>query len=463
MRIDVIVCVDKTYGIGKDGTIPWRSAADLKYFREKTTKTAKPEYKNAVIMGRKTWQSIPEKYRPLPDRINIIVSSTIDPPDAPDTYVASSYEAALELTDTFPNVDQTFAIGGASIYEAALQDKRLRYVYMTQLTVSHDCDTHFPAKYLSTLEHTDTTELDASATVNTYTNPNREEERMLTVMREILDEGIKNADRTGVGTLSVFGKQMEYDLTTSFPLMTTRKAYMRQILEEFKFIMSGSTDVTELQKRRVHIWDDNTTREFLDNRGLTHLPEFDMGPTYGFAMRHYGATYKTCKDDYTNQGFDQLKYVVDTIKSDPTSRRIRISIWDPTHIFDVALTPCLNQFDFYVNTERGTLELLAFLRSSDTFLALMWNTTYCAIFCHVVAKLTGLKAGRLIMNTANSHLYLNHLEQAREQVSRKPYPFPSAHLMRDLETLEDIQSLEVSDFRIRGYTAHPAIKASMAV
>lgn len=471
MRLDIVVCIDQDNKIGssKTNSIPWRLPEDLKHFKTITTQTSKKEYVNAVIMGRKTWESIPPRFRPLPDRINIIVSTTLEAPptDAKDTFVANSYQAAISLTDDFPNIDNTFIIGGSSLYNMAVTDKRLRHVYLSRYQASHpEADVLFPTEIITTnltLVDSSQSSTNEKLTFETYTAPNLEERAMLGVMGEILASGIENPDRTGVGTLSVFGKQMRYDLSASFPLMTSRKAFMRQILEEFKFIMSGSTDVTKLQAKKVHIWDGNTTREFLDKRGLTHLPEYDMGPTYGFAMRHFGAKYETCKTDYTNKGFDQLKYVIDTIRSDPTSRRIRISIWDPCHLDDVALTPCLNQFDFYVNTERKTLDLLAFLRSSDTFLALMWNTTYCAIFCHVVAKLTGLKPGELIMNTANSHLYLNHVEQAKLQVSREPYPFPSAHITKTLKTIDDIQDLEVSDFRIRGYTAHPAIKADMAV
>ncbi len=471
MRLDIVVCVDKDNKIGssKTNSIPWRLPEDLKHFKAITTRTSKDEYINAVIMGRKTWESIPPRFRPLPDRINIVVSTTLSTSSvtSESTYIANSYEAAIELTNDFPNIENTFIMGGSSLYRTAATDKRLRHVYLTRYDASHsDADVTFPTGIITenlTLTNSSPSLENEKLTFETHTAPNLEEKAMLDVMREILTTGIKNPDRTGVGTLSVFGKQMRYDLSSSFPLMTSRKAFMRQILEEFKFIMSGSTDVTHLQAKKVHIWDGNTTREFLDKRGLSHLPEYDMGPTYGFAMRHFGATYDTCKTDYTGKGFDQLKYVVETIRSDPTSRRIRISIWDPSHLDDVALTPCLNQFDFYVNTERKTLDLLAFLRSSDTFLALMWNTTYCAIFCHVVAKLTGLKPGELIMNTANSHLYLNHVEQATLQVSREPHPFPSAHLMRPLKTIDDIQDLEVSDFRIRGYTAHPPIRADMAV
>lgn len=471
MRLDIVVCVDRDNKIGssKTNSIPWRLPEDLKHFKSITTKTSKDEYINAVIMGRKTWESIPPRFRPLPDRINIVVSTTLSALSitSESTYIANSYEAAIALTDKFPNIENTFIMGGSSLYSMAATDRRLRHVYLTRYQASHpEADVTFPTNTITTnltLTDSSPSPTNEKLTFETYTAPNLEEKAMLNVMREILTTGIKNPDRTGVGTLSIFGKQMRYDLSSSFPLMTSRKAFMRQILEEFKLIMSGSTDITRLQAKNVHIWDGNTTREFLDSRGLTHLPEYDMGPTYGFAMRHFGATYKTCKTDYTGQGFDQLKYVIDTIRSDPTSRRIRISIWDPSHLHDVALTPCLNQFDFYVDTEHKTLNLLAFLRSSDTFLALMWNTTYCAIFCHVVAKLTGLRPGKLIMNTANSHLYLNHVEQAKLQVSREPYPFPSAHITKPLKTIDDIQDLEVSDFRIRGYTAHPAIKADMAV
>lgn len=482
MRLDVIVCIDKDNAIGssKSNSIPWHLPEDLKHFKEITTTQTKPKTENAVIMGRKTWESIPSKYRPLPGRINIVVSRTLTAPKpdetetepsigaSPTTYFVNSYEAAITLVhQTLLNVENAFIIGGASLYKKALDDPRLRYVYVTHFDESHKsgADIFFPTEKLNPLHLDDSvkSETNPKLTFSKYSNPNYEELRFQELLTKIRTKGIKNPDRTGVGTLSIFGHQLRYDLSTSFPLMTSRKAFMRQILEEFKFIMSGSTDVTRLQAQKVHIWDGNTTREFLDSRGLHHLPEFDMGPTYGFAMRHFGAKYETCKTDYTGQGFDQLKYVVDTIRKDPTSRRIRISIWDPSHLHDVALTPCLNQFDFYVDTERKTLNLLAFLRSSDTFLALMWNTTYCAIFCHVIAKLTDLTPGELIMNTANSHLYLNHLEQAKLQASRRPYAFPSAHLSKALHTIDDIQELKVADFNIRGYMAHPPIKAEMAV
>jgi len=456
MKFDIITCTDINRGIGKGGTIPWNEPEDIKRFKQITTTASKNKI-NAIVMGRKTYESIG---KPLSNRLNVIISSTLK--DVQDCYVFDNFNKALNFLDEKLEVENCFIIGGAQLYELVLSDPRLRFVYITRLHKDYDCDVYFPVVSYSKYTILETY-ADEHYTFEKLSIVNNEEEHFLNIMCNILSSNYKSVDRTQVGTYSLFGQHLRFDLRHSFPLMTTRKLFLRPILEEFKFIMSGSTDVNKLREKNVHIWDANTTRQFLDINGLTHLPEYDMGPTYGFLVRHFGATYVDCKTDYTNQGYDQLQDVYNLIKNNPSSRRIRISQWDPSNLDKSPLPSCLCQFDFFVNTNEKTLSLCVFLRSSDTFLALMWNVAYSAIFCMVMAKLTGYTPGDLVVNTCNSHIYLNHVDQVKEQLIRTPYPFPTAKLLKNIKTIDDIQTLEVNDFNIKSYVSHPKLTGEMAI
>lgn len=223
--------------------------------------------------------------------------------------------------------------------------------------------------------------------------------------------------------MSVFGGQMRFNLRENiFPLLTTKKVFFRSIAEELLWFIQGSTDAKVLQAKNVHIWDGNSTREFLDKQGLTHREEGDLGPVYGFQWRHFGAEYKTCHDNYTGQGVDQLQDVIDRIQKNPSDRRIIMCAWNPVDIPRMALPPCHCLVQFYV--ANGELSCQLYQRSADMGLGVPFNIASYALLTHMIAHITGLKTGDFVHTLGDAHVYLNHIGPLQEQVSLK-----SKHLL----------------------------------
>ena len=295
-----------------------------------------------------------------------------------------------------------------------------------------------------------------------------QETAYLTLMRTILETGQTNNDRTGVGTLSVFGAMLKYNLQDTFPISTTKRIFFRAIFEELMLYLSGNTDNTILQKKDIHVWDGNTSRDFLDKRGLSHYVVGDMGHTYGFNMRHYGAQYLGCKATYPhNYGYDQLENVITLIKNEPTSRRIIIDLWDPSTVDSATLPSCLCKYQFSVNVEKKELNLIIYLRSSDYFLANNWNTCTGALFVHLLCNLEGihLTPGVLTVFIADAHIYKTHIEQVKQNLTRNPYPYPKLLICGGKSNLKKKNILEFTyeDLEFLGYKSHPNIKADMAI
>jgi thymidylate synthase len=293
---------------------------------------------------------------------------------------------------------------------------------------------------------------------------NLEEMSYLDLMKTILEKGSSNNDRTGVGTLSIFGSMLKYDLRNSFPLSTTKKMFFRGIFEELLFFLSGQTDNKILQDKNIFIWDGNTTREFLDKRGLSSYEEGDMGQTYGFNFRHFGGEYKGCKVSYGDDvGYDQLRNVIELIKNDPYSRRIIIDLWDCSTLNKTALPSCLCKYQFNVNVDKKELNLAIYLRSSDYFLANSWNTCCGALFVYLLCHLEGIDLipGDLTVFIGDAHIYKSHIEQVKINLERKPFPYPKLLVKGDKK--KNITDFVFSDVELIGYNCHPAIKAEMAV
>ena len=473
----IIVAFDSKNGIGKNNSIPWLLKSDLKHFKNVTTHSNNPLKENVVIMGRKTWESLPCK--PLKNRINIVLSRT--PRNFNGALNAVSINNALEKLSTIENVnmDNIFIIGGESLYQETINMDLCEKLYITEVYGKYDCDVNFP-KIPDSYEITSVSKFKEEDGIHfrnlVYTNRNYfrerfnekyiwkniEEENYLTVLNELLKSGNENVDRTGVGTYSLFGKMFKYDLSDTFPLLTTRRQFMRGIFEEFMFYLSGKTDNKILQEKKVHVWDGNTSREFLDKSNLSHYPEGDLGETYGFNFRHYGAEYKTCDENYEGQGFDQLTNVIDLIKNNPKSRRIIIDLWNSSTLHKAALPPCLCKYQFYVNTNDKKLDLMIYIRSSDYFLANNWNAATGALFVHLLCNVEGidLTPGTLTVVTGDTHLYTSHVEQAKENIQRKSRPFPKLIVKNKKQNIEDFT---YEDIELIGYKPYPSIKASMAV
>ncbi|MFM1652197.1 thymidylate synthase [Brevibacillus sp. B_LB10_24] len=260
----------------------------------------------------------------------------------------------------------------------------------------------------------------------------------LDLCNRILTEGVKKEDRTGTGTLSVFGHQMRFDLGEGFPLMTTKKLHTRSIIYELLWFLQGSTNVRYLQENGVRIWN-----EWADENG-------ELGPVYGKQWRSFsGADGKTV---------DQIGWVVDEIKRNPDSRRLIVSAWNPTEIDQMALPPCHCLFQFYVS--EGKLSCQLYQRSGDTFLGIPFNIASYALLTHMVAHVTGLRPGEFVHTIGDAHLYLNHLEQVREQLTRTPFPLPTLKLNPRVKSIFDFT---FEDIEIVGYEAHPHIKGSVSV
>ncbi|MCW5593093.1 MAG: thymidylate synthase [Burkholderiales bacterium] len=260
----------------------------------------------------------------------------------------------------------------------------------------------------------------------------------LDLMRHVLEHGAKKTDRTGTGTLSVFGHQMRFDLAERFPLVTTKKVHVKSVIHELLWFLQGSTNVRYLKENGVTIWD-----EWADERG-------ELGPVYGHQWRSWPAP--------DGRSIDQVAEVVAQIRANPDSRRLIVSAWNVADIPRMALAPCHALFQFYVCDGRLSCQL--YQRSADIFLGVPFNIASYALLTMMVAQVTGLKPGEFVHTFGDAHLYLNHLEQAREQLSRVPRDLP---VMRINPAVRDLFAFRYADFTLEGYDPHPPIKAPIAV
>ena len=487
MSINLIVAYcKKNNGIGFNNNIPWHLKSELKYFKEITTKNDTNNITdNIIIMGRKTWDSLPRK--PLPNRTNIILSRNMDEDtikqienNNKNTFVRRNLEIYLkEINEYIENVGDVnvFIIGGAEIYKEAMEMNLFNFrIYVTEIYKEFECDTFFPNIDSDVFGLTHVSEFKEEngiyfrhkiyKTLASISHEelwiNKEEMQYLETLKEIMDEGQENIDRTNVGTKSIFGKQYKYNLRDTFPALTTKRIFFRGIFEELMLYLTGKTDNNILNEKKIHIWDGNTTRDFLDNRGLNHYPTGDMGETYGFNFRHFGANYVDCKKDYTGEGTDQLANVLHLIKYEPHSRRIIINLWNAATLKNAALPACLCMYQFYVNTKKKELNLQIYIRSSDFFLANNWNACTGALLVHMICNLKDidLTPGILTVVTGDTHIYNNHNNQVIENLTRTPRPFPKLVINEEKNCILDYT---FEDIKLIDYTPYKNISAPMAV
>lgn len=288
---------------------------------------------------------------------------------------------------------------------------------------------------------------------------NIEEQQYLNLIGHILKHGIERSDRTGVGTIGIFGHQMRFSLANNtYPLLTTKRVFYRGVVEELLWFIRGDTNAHHLSSRGVHIWDANGSRQFLDSRGLYDREEGDLGPVYGFQWRHFGAQYTTMHADYHGQGVDQLQRVIDTILTNPHDRRLIISAWNPMELDNMALPPCHMFCQFYV--AQGRLSCQLYQRSCDMGLGIPFNIASYALLTIMIAHVTGLEPGEFIHCLGDAHVYLNHIEALQEQIRREPRPFPKLFIKRSVERIEDFT---IEDFDLVGYEPYGKIAMTMAV
>ncbi|WP_028857840.1 thymidylate synthase [Psychrobacter phenylpyruvicus] len=282
----------------------------------------------------------------------------------------------------------------------------------------------------------------------------KNEAAYLDLIRYVRDHGTEKGDRTGTGTRSHFGAQLRFDLQDGFPLFTTKKVHMKSITYELFWFLKGDTHVKYLQDHNVRIWNEWSTAEQTARFGR---PEGELGPIYGHQWRNYGAS-KAEDGSYNQDGIDQISEVIEQIKTNPNSRRLIVSGWNPAEATQVALPPCHTLFQFFVAD--GKLSCQLYQRSADLFLGVPFNIASYSLLTHMVAQVCDLDVGEFIWTGGDCHLYQNHIEQVNEQLSREAYDLPSLWLNPEIK---DIFDFTFDDIRVENYKSHPAIKAPVAV
>jgi dihydrofolate reductase/thymidylate synthase len=484
---NVIVAHDSKRGIAKDGKLPWiHNKVDMQRFVEITTKTIDPNKQNAVIMGRKTWDSIDEKFKPLKDRLNwVMTRGTFD---NDDVYTCDNFDYSINYLSQLAEVETIFVIGGSEIYELAVSDKRCTRIYVTEFKKDYESDKFFPTlpKWFRQT-HSVYEGLLEFKTYDTLLDIYSSEHGYLSLLQHILDNGDKiNEERTGVGTISVEGGFMSFPISTmnpneidktklqyKVPIMTTKTLFVRGVFEELIMFLNGDTNVRELQKKKVGIWDGNTSRKWLDDHNLQNYEVGETGPFYGFQWNFWGADYlgPNSRDVHAKdpKGINQLERCIDLLKTDPYSRRIVLTAWNPTDQPNMCLPPCHLLYCFKVRPPqpnscgKKVLCCTMIQRSGDMFLGIPFNIASTSMLTIFMSRAAGMLPGTINMTISDAHIYNNHVEQVKEQLTRTPYHFPIIQIDSKITTLKDMRKLKYDNVKITEYNKWPAIKAEMAI
>ena len=463
MPVIIIGAIDKDRGIGLNNELPWHITEDLKFFKEKTIN-------NVVVMGNNTFKSLGNKE--LKDRKNIVLTKNNDLiENNPDLYMN------MEKLNVYINKNRKkvniYIIGGEMLYNYFI--RKADIIYLTVIDKNFGCDCKFPfipnnyeITNYSQSKFDDTQNVNYRFIEYRYTKePCLNEFQYLHLAQDILKYGNERTDRTGVGTKSLFGRQMRFDISKSVPILTTKKVPFKLTIEELLWFLRGETDSKILEEKGIKIWSGNTSREFLDNRGLNHYEIGDIGPMYGWVWRHFGANYVDCKTDYSGKGIDQLEQVIHMLKTDPFSRRILMTDYDPS-IADKGVLICCHGIvvQFYVEVIDGIKHLSChvYIRSNDQFLGQPINILSYSILTYIIALKTELKPKELVISLGDCHIYKSHLTQIKQQLMREPLTPPKLVLNPEIKN-KDWKDITVDDFELIGYNynVRPTIKAPMAV
>jgi thymidylate synthase len=457
-----------SFAIGKCNTIPWNIPDDMRRFRLLTEG-------HVVVMGRATFESMGSK--PLPNRINYVITSHGEDIEVHDSNLkVGTLENVVHWLIQNEQKKQIWIIGGEHVYEYFAPYAHSIFTTHVEKEVP-GADTFFPIDKLNTFEIEAFGEREFSKEENcwfryiTYKNcfrtANYHEDIYLGLIKDILRNGTLRPDRTQVGTLSVFSRQIRFDISKNVPFLTTKQLAWRSVLKELVWFLRGSTDSKELEEQGVNIWKGNTSREFLDKRGLAHYREGDLGPMYFYQIYHWGAPYEGCDADYKGKGYDQMATLLKGLTEDPYSRRHMLTTYNPAVVGESVLAPCHGvSIMFYVETsENCTLPELSchvVIRSSDVALGLPFNIASYTALTYVIAKKVGMVPKDLVISTGDTHIYNNVCAQLRLQLARSSLPSPVL-IVSDAVIQKSIQDVTLEDFELIGYMSHPPIKMEMAV
>lgn len=527
MTISAIACITHYKGkfaIGYANNLLCKIPEDIKFFAN-TTQTitnSNDDFvlnQNIVVMGRKTWFSIPNKNRPLKNRINIVLTNDKNLLKLTEeklkifnlqnkndkSHIISKLTRKLfdkvSLNDsvlfmtfkTFENFYKmykmnVFVIGGGEIYNLFAQHSFLKpeYYYLTEiynykLEKINEITCQKEIVYMEPIDESyKLIEFTEKKTSDNYEyrflkyklekNYVSDEHDYLNLCNKIIEKGNERIDRTNIGTKSLFAQHLNFDISETIPLLTTKRMAWKHCIEELLWFLRGDTDAKILQKKGIKIWDGNTSRQFLNDHGLTDYDEGVLGPGYGWQWRFFNAKYSQLFADTSNintkkiKGVDQIQNAINDLKKNPFSRRILVSAWNPCQLSEMALPPCHFAFQFYVeeiNSEKY-LNCHLFQRSQDEFLGCPFNIFSYSVLTYIIALKCNMKPGKLSCSITDAHIYSNHINAVKEQLKRNPRPFPKLVLDKSISTKE-LKDITIDDFELIGYFPHLGIKAPMAV
>lgn len=465
MKFNVIFATTDDYLFGVNNQLPWTSVKeDMQHFNRITTDTFN---KNTIVMGKHTWLSLPNK---LSDRINVVISSSLN---------TGLFDECYKTLDDFiinhkPD-GKVFIIGGnnlieecltkyknlvSNIYYSVIKKNIKSHIYTNQKIYFNKSIIDTLNKYLIKERKTDIVHF------YHYKLPKHEEHNYLNLLNKLINNGNYRQTRNAK-TYSLFGDTLTFDLKKGFPLLTTKKTFARGIFEELIFFLKGQTNSKILEEKGVNIWKPNTTPEFIEKCNLPY-GEGDMGPMYGFVWKHFGAEYVDCHTDYSNKGFNQIEYVLHLLSTDPYSRRILMTTYNPEQAGQGVLYPCHSiVIQFYITdyADKKMVSMNMYQRSVDFCCGVPFNIASNAFLLHLICNTLNIKNNcdnyypdKLNLIMGDIHIYENHIEQAIEQIKRVPYDFPMIHIKNKHSNIEHYKW---DDVELINYNSHPPIKYEM--
>jgi len=467
-EFNIILCRDANNTID----ISWDIEDDIQYFKKMTIE-------NIIIMGRKTADTL---IKPLKNRINIILTKNQNYRNDEGFISFTNLEKALEYSQQLNK--KIFIIGGLALFDEAIKNNKCRNIYINTINKKYENNNLFLSnKFLDELKiytlnsqeniysYCNNLKENVNINISHYIYKNHEEIQYLNLLNKIITQGELRETRNAK-TYSLFGEKIVFDLQNGFPLLTTKKMFLRGIIEELLFFLKGETNTKILEEKGVNIWKGNTSKEFLKNNNKEYLNEGEMGPMYGYQWRNFNLDYK----NKNNVSIDQLDLLIKNIVDDPNSRRLLITSYNPSQAEEGVLYPCHGLItQFYVKNNKISLQ--TYQRSSDSFLGLPFNIASYALLLHIIVNLVNnnknrkhkedYNVGEVITILGDTHIYsdekADHLSVVKQQISlmEKTYKFPKLNFNVKLQELNDLEKLKASDFVITDYICHPQLKAQM--
>lgn len=489
-KITGITAIASNKSIGYNNNLIFNIKDELLHFSKTTRFVSDINKKNAIIMGKNTFLSLNSK--PLFNRINCVISSSLSKNDInQDVLLFKNVEACLSELMSNNLIESIFVIGGESLYKYFIDKNYFTNMVITHITYpiidygdkffpeinsdsfnvsSYHCyktkGTEILLKNEIDIEYT-IYSMEKNININYFNKllsnslQNNDEYQYLNILRDVLNNGeIRNTRNSQV--ISLFSKKMDFDISQYFPLLTTKKVFFKGVKKELLWFISGNTNANLLSEQGVNIWNGNSSREYLDSIGLCNNKIGDCGPIYGYQWRHFNNPYKDCDTDYKEKGIDQLMNVINLIKTDPFSRRIYMTAWNPCQLSEMALPPCHVSYQFYVEkctiTDKLKLNCLMYQRSGDLFLGVPFNIASTALLTYIIANVTDTLPNKIRIVIGDAHIYSSHIEQIKTQLERLPYKFPELIINKKIT---DIDNIDENSIIIRNYKHHSQISAKM--